>query len=55
MNQLQLHEVKALTAVKEMRQRWKNPSRIANELLRLLEARGLSQTAEHLHSALALI
>lgn len=55
MNQLQLHEVRALTAVKEMRARWKNPSRSAEELLTLLEARGLPQTAEHLHSALGLI
>jgi predicted nucleic acid-binding protein len=31
MNQLQLHEVRALTAMKEMRERWKNPSRSAKE------------------------
>ena len=55
MNQLQLHEVRALTAVKEMRARWKNPPRSAEELLILLEARGLPQTAEHLHNALGLI
>ena len=55
MNQLQLHEIRALTAVKEMRQRWKNPPCGAKELLALLEARGLVQTAEHLHGALGLI
>lgn len=55
MNQLQLHEVRALTAVKEMRARWKNSPRSAEELLTLLDARGLPQTAEHLHNALGLI
>ena len=55
MNQLQLHEVRALTAVKEMRERWKNPPYTAAEMLTLLEARGLTQTAEHLQAALKLI
>lgn len=55
MNQLQLHEVRALTAVKEMRERWKNPPYSAEEMLKLLEARGLTQTAEHLQGALKLI
>jgi predicted nucleic acid-binding protein len=55
MNQLQLHEVRALTAVKEMRERWKNPPYTATEMLRLLALRGLSQTAEHLQGALKLI
>lgn len=55
MNQLQLHQVIALTAVKEMRERWKNPAYSADQLLKLLEARGLPQTAEHLQAALKLI
>lgn len=55
MNQLQLHEVRALTAVKEMRERWRNPPYTAEKMLELLESRGLPQTAEHLQSALKLI
>lgn len=55
MNQLQLHEIRALTAVKEMRERWKNPRYTAEEMLKLLEARGMPQTAEHLQGALKLI
>jgi len=55
MNQLQLDEVSALTAVKEMRERWKNPPYSASEMLKLLDARGLPQTAEHLQGALKLI
>lgn len=55
MNQLQLHQLTALTAVKEMRARWKNPACSAEQLLELLELRGLPHTAEHLQNALALI
>ena len=55
MNQLQLHQLTALTAVKEMRARWKNPACSAEQLLELLELRGLPNTAEHLQNALALI
>ena len=55
MNQLQLHQLTALTAVKEMRARWKNPACSAEQLLKLLEFRGLPHTAEHLQNALALI
>jgi hypothetical protein len=37
--------------VKEMRERWKNSPYGAEDLLRLLDARVLTQTAEHLQGA----
>ena len=55
MNQLQLHDFTAIEAVKQMRARWSNPSRTANELIDALERRGLPLTAAHLRLAEGLI
>lgn len=55
MNQLELHEIAALGAIKEMRASWKNPARSAEELVKALELRGLPQTAAYLAKASKLI
>ncbi|MDM0053900.1 hypothetical protein [Variovorax sp. J22R115] len=55
MNQLELHELTALIAIKEMRASWKSPARSAQELVRALELRGLPQTAAYLAKASKLI
>ena len=55
MNQLQLQELVALGAIKQMRARWMSPQRSARELIAALEGRGLSLTAELLAQAVALI
>jgi len=54
-NQLQLRELHALTAVKTMRARWKNPALTAEALIDLLKVRGLSLTADLLYDAKGLI
>jgi predicted nucleic acid-binding protein len=55
MNQLQLQELFALQAVKQMRARWRNPSRSASDLIEALERRHMPLTAAHLRQAKDLI
>ena len=55
MNQLQLHEIPALKAIKKMRARWTNPARPAQELVDAFEKRGLPMTADLLREAITLI
>lgn len=55
MNQLHLHKLKALTALKQMRARWTQPARTAKDLLEALEKRGLPLTADLLGEAIDLI
>ena len=54
-NQLQLHKIQALSAIKKMRARWTNPARSAQELINAFELRGLPLTADLLREAVALI
>ena len=54
-NQLQLQKIQALSAIKKMRARWKNPARSAQELINAFELRGLPLTADLLREAVALI
>lgn len=55
MNQLQLQKIPALSAIKKMRARWKNPARPAQELIAMFEKRGLPLTADLLREAEDLI
>ena len=55
MNQLQLHKLAALSAIRKMRARWKNPERTAAELIAAMEQRGLPLSADMLREAEALI
>lgn len=55
MNQLQLHKIPALSAIKKMRMRWANPARSAQDLITAFEPRGLLLTADLLCEAMALI
>lgn len=55
MNQLQLQEIPALSAIKKMRARWTNPARPAQELITAFEKRGLPMTADLLREAITLI
>ena len=55
MNQLQLQEIPALSAIKKMRARWTNPARPAQELIAAFEKRGLPMTADLLREAVTLI
>jgi predicted nucleic acid-binding protein len=55
MNQLQLHKIPALSAIKKMRARWTNPARPAQELITAFEKRGLPMTADLLREAVTLI
>lgn len=54
-NQFQLDQVKALSAIKAMRERWKRPEFTPEQLIQLFEANELSQTAAYLTSAVSLI
>ena len=54
-NQMQLQKIRALSAIKEMRARWTNPARSAQELVNAFELRGLPLTADLLQEAIALI
>lgn len=54
-NQLQLQEIPALSAIKKMRARWSNPVIAPEELILAYEKRGLPLTADHLRRAVALI
>lgn len=55
MNQLQLHKIPALSAIKKMRARWTNPARSAQDLITAFELRGLPLTADLLREAITLI
>ena len=55
MNQLQLHKIPALSAIKKMRARWTNPQRPAEELIAAFEKRGLPLTADLFREAVDLI
>jgi hypothetical protein len=48
LNQLMLDKLRALAAIKRMRERWENPRTTAGEMVDLFEKRGLPQTAAHL-------
>lgn len=54
-NQLNLHKLTALTAVKKMRARWTQPARSAEALIQALHDRKLPLTADTLRDAVALI
>ena len=54
-NQLELHELAALTAIKEMRARLNNPPKSATELIATFEGNQLIQTAAWLRRAEKLI
>lgn len=55
LNQIMLRAPVALTAIKNMRQRWERPEVTAIGLVELLEKRGLPQTAAHLRDVVELI
>lgn len=55
LNQIMLRASVALTAIKNMRQRWERPEVTAIGLVELLEKRGLPQTAAHLRDVVELI
>lgn len=55
LNQLHLHKIAALSAIKRMRQRWKSPRRSAQEVIAALEARGMPLSADALREAVELI
>ena len=55
MNQLQLHKIPALSAIKKMRMRWTHPARSAQDLITAFELRGLPLTADLLREAITLI
>lgn len=54
-NQLQLKEIPALSAIKKMRARWTNPERSAQDLITAFELRGMPLTADLLREAITLI
>lgn len=47
-NQLTLHQPRALAALRKMRERWENPAHTPETLVGLFEARGMPLTALHL-------
>lgn len=55
MNQLHLHEIAALSALKNMRARWVNPAITAEEMIERFERAGLPVTADYLKQAVTLI
>lgn len=55
MNQISLHEFKAVTAFKQVRTRLKNPQVSAEEMLEVMVKRGLVNSAEMLRDAVLLI
>jgi predicted nucleic acid-binding protein len=50
MNQLELLPFEALSVIKQVRARMKNPPRSADELIAMIEKNGLPQTAKYLRS-----
>ncbi|MEQ6437215.1 PIN domain-containing protein [Comamonas sp. w2-DMI] len=50
-NQLGLYPLRALDALKRMRQRWQRPEMSAEDMIELMEKRGLVMTAAHLRDA----
>lgn len=55
LNQLMLHPVRALSAIKKMRERWQRPELSAVAMVDLFEKRQLPQVAAHLRDVLELI
>lgn len=55
LNQLMLDKVRAVAAIKRMRERWERPQMDAAAMVSLFEKRGLPQTAAHLTDLVALI
>lgn len=54
-NQLNLYPLRALEALKAMRQRWRRPEMPATAMIDLMEQRGLAMTAAHLNDAVNLL
>ncbi|MBI1625176.1 PIN domain-containing protein [Comamonas suwonensis] len=54
-NQLNLYPLRALEALKAMRQRWRRPEMSATAMIELMEQRGLAMTASHLSEAVNLL
>lgn len=55
MNQIELNQVACLTAIKDMREKWNNPARSAQDLVNFYCANQLTQTGDFLRSAIHLI
>lgn len=55
MNQLHLHQIRALSALKDMRVRWENPWITAEEMIERFKKAGLPITADHLKEATKLL
>lgn len=54
-NQLNLYPLRALQALKAMRQRWQRPEMSAEAMIERMEQRGLAMTAAHLNDAVNLL
>ena len=54
-NQITLHKIAALTAIRQMRERWSRPVISAQEFMALLVKRGLGMTAASLEDAVDLL
>lgn len=54
-NQIMLHKIRALKAIKAMRARWKRPEMTAQQMLELMVQRDLPMTAAHLADAVELL
>ena len=54
-NQINLQKLRALGAIKRMRERWERPQMGPAEMIDLFEKRGLALTAAHLRDAVDLI
>ncbi|WP_423459914.1 PIN domain-containing protein [Ottowia sp. VDI28] len=55
LNQIHLHKIGCLSAIKRMRERWKNPEFSAIKLVEILDAHGLPFSADELKEAVDLI
>ncbi len=54
-NQIMLHKVRSLSALKRMRERWQRPEMSAQEMIARMELRGLVVSAAHLADAVDLL
>ena len=54
-NQIMLNKIRALAAIKKMRERWINPTVKPDDLINLLARRQMPITAAHLAEAVELI
>lgn len=54
-NQIMLHKVRSLSALKKMRERWRRPEMTAQEMIARMEFRGLVSSAAHLWDAVDLL